>query len=77
MPFARALADPGEDRIAVMPFSHRVHQFHHQHRLADAGAAEHRRLAAAAERREQVDHLDPGGEQSGRYRLVRQWRGER
>src|SRR2546430_14764896 len=37
-----------------------VDQLLDQHRLADAGAAEEADLPAADERRDQVDHLDPG-----------------
>ncbi len=60
MAFAPAFADPGEHRNAVVVFHHGVDRLHHQHGLADAGAAEHRRLAALGERHQQVDHLDPG-----------------
>ena len=73
VPLARALADAGEHRDALVVRHHRVDQFHHQHGLADAGAAEHRRLAALGERHQQVDHLDPGLE----HRAGAGLRGER
>ena len=66
MALARALADAGEDRDALIALHHRVDQLHHHDGLADAGAAEHRRLAALRERREQVDDLDAGFEDGGR-----------
>ena len=43
-----------------MALHHFADQFHHQNGLADPGAAEHRRLAAAGQRGQQVDHLDAG-----------------
>ena len=49
-------------------------QLHHQDGLADAGAAEHRRLAALRERRQQVDHLDAGREEVRRAGLGRERR---
>jgi hypothetical protein len=57
---AAALAHAGKNRNAVIAGDHRVDQFHHQHGLADAGAAEHRRLAALGDWRKQVDDLDAG-----------------
>ncbi len=68
--FAGPLADAGEHRDALVFLDHGVDQFHHQHGLADAGAAEHRRLAALRQRRQQVDHLDAGLEHRGRRGLV-------
>ncbi len=62
MPLARAFADPGEDRNAGVALDRRADQLHDQHGLADPGAAEHRRLAAGDQRREQVDDLDAGME---------------
>jgi hypothetical protein len=44
-------------------------QLHDQHGLADAGAAEHRRLAALRQWRQQVDHLDAGREDFRRTAL--------
>ena len=73
MALARPLADPGEHRDALVALHHGVDQFHQQHGLADAGAAEHRRLAAECQRHQQVDHLDAGFEHRGRGGL----RGER
>ena len=74
MPLARPLADAGEHGDALVALDHGVDQLHHQHGLADARAAEHRGLAALRERREQVDHLDAGGEQFGRPGLGRERR---
>ena len=52
-----------------------MNELHHQHRLADPGAAEHRGLAALRQRREKIDHLDASGEQLGRASLRREcWR---
>ena len=47
-----------------------VDQFHDQHGLADAGAAEQADLAALGVRREQIDDLDAGDEDRGLGRLV-------
>ena len=58
--FARALADAGEYGNALIFLDHGMDELHHQHGLADARAAEHRRLAALRERRQQIDHLDAG-----------------
>ena len=57
---AGALADAGEDRHAAVLLGDVVDQLLDQHRLAEAGAAEQADLAAADERRDQVDDLDPG-----------------
>ena len=57
---ARALADAGEDRHAAVLLRDVVDQLLDQHRLPDAGAAEQADLAAAHERRDQVDDLDAG-----------------
>ena len=70
--FARALTDAGENRDSFVFLDHRMDQLHHQHGLADAGAAEHRGLAALGERREQIDHLDAGLEHIRRRRLAHQ-----
>ena len=72
---ARALADAGEDRDALVAFDDGADQFHDQYRLADAGAAEHGGLAALRQRRQQVDDLDAGLEQFGRRALLGQARG--
>ena len=61
--FAGSLTDSGEDRNALIADDHGVDQFHHQHGLAYTGAAEHCRLATLCQRRQQVDDLDPRGEQ--------------
>ena len=57
---AGALADAGEHRHAAVLLGDVVDQLLDQHRLAEAGAAEQADLAAAHERRDQVDDLDPG-----------------
>ena len=75
MAFAGALPDPGEDRDPLVFLDHGVDQLHDQHGLADAGAAEHRGLAALGERREKIDHLDAGLEhRGGRGLLFERWR---
>ena len=55
---AGALADAGEHRHAAVLLGDVVDQLLDQHRLAEAGAAEQADLAAAHERRDQVDDLD-------------------
>ena len=60
VPFARALAHAGEDRAALVLRGDVVDQLLDQHRLAQPGAAEEADLAAADERRDQVDDLEPG-----------------
>ena len=70
MPFPRSLPDPGEDRGASVSFRDRADQFHDEDRLANASTTEHRRLAAAGERRKQIDHLDPAQERLGRGCLL-------
>ena len=55
-----ALADAGEDRHAAVLLGDVVDQLLDQHRLAEPGAAEEADLAAAHERGDQVDDLDPG-----------------
>ena len=72
MALTRSLADAREHRNALIFGDHRVDQLHHQHGLADAGTAEHRSFAALCERREKIDHLDPGFENFGRGGFVRQ-----
>jgi hypothetical protein len=60
MALAGPLADTGENGDALVLLDRGVDQLHHQYRLADAGAAEHRGLAALGERREKIDYLDAG-----------------
>ena len=74
---ARALADAGEDRDALVAFDDGADQFHDQHGLADAGAAEHGGLAALRQRRQEIDDLDAGLEQLGRGTLLGQRVGRR
>ena len=69
MAFARPLADPGEHRDALVALDHGMDQLHDEHGLADPGAAEHCRLAALRQRRQQVDHLDAGREDFRRTAL--------
>ena len=70
MAFAGALAHAGEDGDALVFLDHGMDQLHHQHGLADAGAAEHGGFAALGERREKIDHLDAGLENRGGRRLL-------
>ena len=67
---AGALADAGEHRIAAVRLGDVVDQFHDQHGLADAGAAEQADLAALGIGREQIDDLDAGDENRGFGRLI-------
>ena len=67
---AGALADAGKHRIAAVRLGDVVDQFHDQHGLADAGAAEQADLAALGIRRQQVDDLDAGDQDRGLGRLV-------
>ena len=57
---ARPLADAGEHRVALVLARDAADQLLDQHGLAEAGAAEEADLAAAHERRDEVDHLDAG-----------------
>ena len=67
---AGALADAGEHRVAAVRLGDVVDQFHDQHGLADAGAAEQADLAALGIGREQVDDLDAGDQDCRLGRLV-------
>ena len=67
---ARPLADAGEDRDAAVLARDVVDQLLDQDGLAEAGAAEEADLAAAHERRDQVDHLDAGLEDLHRRRQL-------
>ncbi len=62
-PFAGSLADAGEHRVTAVGAGDAGDQLGENDRLAQAGPAEQAGLAAADERREQVDHLDAGFEQ--------------
>ena len=64
-PFAGAFADAGEDRIAAVLLGDAGDQFLDDDGLAQTRPAEQSGLAAAKERREQVDHLDAGFEHLG------------
>ena len=70
VPFAGALADAGEDRVAAVLLGDAGDEFLDDDGLAEPRAAEQARLAAAEERREQVDHLDAGLEHLGLGREV-------
>ena len=67
---ARTLADAGEHRIAAVRLGDVVDQFHDQHGLADAGAAEQADLAALGVRRQQIDDLDAGDQNFRFGRLI-------
>ena len=67
---ARALADAGEHRIAAVRLGDVVDQFHDDHGLADAGAAEQADLAALGIGRQQIDDLDAGDQDRGLGRLL-------
>ena len=63
--FAGPLADAGEHRVAAVLAGDAGDQFGENDRLAQAGPAEQAGLAAADQRRQQVDDLDAGLEQFG------------
>ena len=65
--FAGALADAGEHRHAAMRLGDVVDQLLDDDGLADAGAAEQADLAALQVGREQIDHLDAGDQDFGRW----------
>ena len=67
---AGPLADAGEHRIAAVRPRHVVDQFHDEHGLADAGAAEQADLAALGVGRQQVHHLDAGDQDFRFGRLI-------
>ena len=71
---ARALADAGEHGVTAVLTRDVVDQLLDQHRLAETGAAEEADLAAADERREQVDHLDARLEDLDLRRQLRELR---
>ena len=62
---AGPLADAGEHRVAAVLAGDAGDQLREDDRLAEAGAAEQAGLAAADQRRQQVDDLDAGLEQLG------------
>ena len=72
---AGTLADAGEHRETAMRLGDVVDQFHDQHGLADAGAAEQADLAALGIGGEQIDDLDAGDQDFGIGRLVDEGRG--
>ena len=67
---AGPLADAGEDREAAVGAGDAGDQLGEDHGLAQPGPAEQAGLAAADERRQQVDDLDAGLEQLGLGRQV-------
>ena len=75
--FAGPLADAGEHRVTAVRAGDAGDELGENDRLAQTGAAEQAGLAAADERRQQVDHLDAGFEQLGLGREVRQRRAAR
>ncbi len=66
----RALANAGEDGIAAVLGRDVVDELHDEDRLADAGAAEKARLAAAGVRSDEVDDLDARLEDARRRLLL-------
>ena len=72
--FAGAFADAGEDGVAAVLLGDTGDEFLDDDGLAEARAAEQAGLAAAKERREQVDHLDAGLEDFGLGRQVDEFR---
>jgi hypothetical protein len=74
--FAATLADAAEEADAGVVTDHVVDHLGEQHGLADARAAEQTRLAAALQRHQDIDELDPGLEDLGLGGAPRQgWRG--
>ena len=69
-PFAGPLADAGKHRVTAVRAGDAGDQLGENDRLAQAGPAEQAGLAAADERREQVDDLDAGLEQLGLGRKI-------
>ena len=69
-PFAGPLADAGEHRVTAVGTGDAGDQLGEDDRLAQTGTAEQAGLAAADERREQVDDLDAGLEHLGLGREV-------
>src|SRR6185436_19356767 len=67
---ARALADPGEYRIAAVRLGDVVDELLDDHGLADAGATEQTDLAALGVGREQVNDFDPGNKDLRFRRLL-------
>src|SRR3989442_1030921 len=65
VPFARALPHATEHRAAAVAHRHVVDELHDHDGLAHARAAEQTDLAALHERRDQINHLDPGLEDFG------------
>jgi hypothetical protein len=61
---AGTFANTGEHRVTAVGTCHVVDQFHDQNGLAHAGAAEQADLAALGVRRQQVDDLDAGDQDS-------------
>ncbi len=72
--FAGPLADAGEHRVTAVGRRDAGDQLGENDRLAETGTAEQAGLAAADERREQVDDLDARFEQLGLGRQVAQLR---
>ena len=69
-PFAGSLADAGKHRVTAVRAGDAGDQLGENDRLAQTGPAEQAGLAAADERREQVDDLDAGFEHFGLGREV-------
>ena len=75
--FAGALADAGEHGVAAVLAGDAGDQFGEDDGLAQAGAAEQAGLAAADQRRQQVDDLDAGLEEFGLGRQLAKGGGSR
>ena len=65
LPFTTAFADPAKNAYALLVPDHVVNHFGEQHRLAHARPAEQARFAAALERHQHIDDLDPRLEDLG------------
>ena len=63
--FTASFADPAKDAHALLVLDHVVNHFGEQYRLADTRPAEQARFAAALERHQHIDDLDPRFEDFG------------
>ena len=72
---ARAFADTCEYRHATVELGDVINKFHDDHCLANAGSTKRANFSTLQERANQVDNLDPGGQQLRRRRLIHErWR---
>ena len=72
--FAGSFADAGEDGVSAVLLGDAGDEFLNDDGFAQAGPAEQTGLAAAKERREQVDHLDAGFKHLGLGREICKFR---